>query len=73
MKQYENLFICKSLNKRAYEYRGVPFHTSWKLKDSTTNKLYDSYEDYLKDTTPPKEEKVKPTVKKKATIKKIIK
>ncbi len=73
MKRYENLFLCKSLKKRSYEYRGGEFHPSWKLKDVTTNKLYDSYEDYLKDTAPPKEEMVKPTVKKKATVKKVIK
>jgi len=46
MNKYENLFLCKSLKKRGYQYRGGPFHTSWKLKDRTTNKLYDSYEDY---------------------------
>lgn len=59
------LYLCKSLNKRSYEYKGGEFNKAWKLKEKNGDVLYDTYEDFLKAKEPKKPAPKKPVVKKK--------
>jgi len=73
---YDGLVIRKKKFGRTYSYKGHGIKLPWRLEDTTTGKLYDSYEEYQEEAKALKKkqefkEKMKAGKEKAATKKKL--